>query len=501
MESSLFVLLLCTVSVWSATEPCLTRQFTASGECCKACNIGEGMIQPCGINQTVCETCIDSTTYSDTVSHTESCKPCTVCLGLKRIVAPCVETDDAVCACNYGYYLNKERNECEPCQSCGLGFGMMYPCSNQQDTMCESCPTGTFSDIDSSMDPCMPCKFCEDGESLLEDCTPMTDTVCHAVHPRWTHRTPSEMEPEDLSTSTTPDPLATHRPPTSYDPPSSHHPPSSHDLPPFHRPPSSPDLPSFHRPPFPHHPPSSHHPPYFRHPPSSHHPLSSHQPPSFHYPLSSHRPPSNRSYEASSISSTVTATTNTIMGSSQPIVTRGIADNLIPIYCSILAAVVVGLVAFIVFKRWNSCKQNKPRANNHPVNQTPSPEGEKLHSDSGISVDSQSLHDQQSQPQIQALKGGTHVYTSLSPTKQEEVEKLLNGSMEDTWRSLAGELGYKDDLIDTFTQEEHPVRALLSDWSGKDSATMEVLCSALRKIQREDIVESLYSESTATSPV
>ncbi|XP_030077044.1 tumor necrosis factor receptor superfamily member 16 isoform X2 [Microcaecilia unicolor] len=446
-------------------------EFTASGECCKACNVGEGMVHPCGINQTVCETCIDSSTYSDTVSHTEPCKPCTICLGLKRMVAPCVETDDAVCACNYGYYLNKKSSECEPCQSCGLGFGMMFPCSNQQDTICEPCPDGTFSDMDNSMDPCMPCKFCEEGESLLEECTPMTDTVCIAFHPRWTQPTPSKMAPASPTTSTTPDPLATHRPPPTHDPPFFH------------------DLPHSRRPPFFHHPPSSHRPPFFHHPPSSHHP------PSFH------RPPSNRSFEASSISSTVTATTNTIMGSSQPIVTHGIADNLIPIYCSILAAVVVGLVAFIVFKRWNSCKQNKPRANNHPVNQTPSPEGEKLHSDSGISVDSQSLHDQQPQPQMQALKGGTHLYTSLSPTKQEEVEKLLNGSMEDTWRNLAGELGYKDDLIDTFTQEEYPVRALLSDWSSKDSATMEVLCSALRKIQREDIVESLYSESTATSPV
>lgn len=41
----------------------------------------------------------------------------------------------------------------------------------------------------------------------------------------------------------------------------------------------------------------------------------------------------------------------TVMGSSQPVVSRGTADNLIPVYCSILAAVVVGLVAYIAFKR------------------------------------------------------------------------------------------------------------------------------------------------------
>lgn len=52
--------------------------------------------------------------------------------------------------------------------------------------------------------------------------------------------------------------------------------------------------------------------------------------------------------------STMADTVTTVMGSSQPIVTRGTADNLIPVYCSILAAVVVGLGAYIAFKRWGT---------------------------------------------------------------------------------------------------------------------------------------------------
>lgn len=62
-------------------------------------------------------------------------------------------------------------------------------------------------------------------------------------------------------------------------------------------------------------------------------------------------------------------------------------------------------VEFFFTSRWNSCKQNKQGANNRPVNQTPSPEGEKLHSDSGISVDSQSLHDQPPQSQTASMQG------------------------------------------------------------------------------------------------
>lgn len=43
--------------------------------------------------------------------------------------------------------------------------------------------------------------------------------------------------------------------------------------------------------------------------------------------------------------------TTTTSGGSPTFLGHGLNENLIPIYCSILAAVVVGLVAYIVFKR------------------------------------------------------------------------------------------------------------------------------------------------------
>lgn len=101
-----------------------------------------------------------------------------------------------------------------------------------------------------------------------------------------------------------------------------------------------------------------------------------------------------------------------------------------------------------------------------------------------------------------ALKGDGNLYSSLPLTKREEVEKLLKGSAGDTWRHLAGELGYQPEHIDSFTHETCPVRALMASWGAQDSATLDALLAALRRIQRADIVESLCSsESTATSPV
>ncbi|KAG7504296.1 hypothetical protein JOB18_005767 [Solea senegalensis] len=108
----------------------------------------------------------------------------------------------------------------------------------------------------------------------------------------------------------------------------------------------------------------------------------------------------------------------------------GFNVNLIPIYSSILAAVVVGLVAYIVFKRWNNCKQNKQAANNRAAtnNQMVTPEGEKLHSDSGISVDSQSLQEQQQQ-QAQAE---VQSQPSRSHTQEQIVVRMDGGRQPDS---------------------------------------------------------------------
>lgn len=59
-QSDLLISPLTQVSFGGAQEACLTGLYTYSGECCRACNLGEGVAQPCGANQTVCEPCLDS---------------------------------------------------------------------------------------------------------------------------------------------------------------------------------------------------------------------------------------------------------------------------------------------------------------------------------------------------------------------------------------------------------------------------------------------------------
>ncbi|XP_057682050.1 tumor necrosis factor receptor superfamily member 16-like [Corythoichthys intestinalis] len=420
MNMILMTVLLGLARTSAKEEKCLSGQYTTDGKCCKQCPPGEGVVKPCGATQPVCAPCLDSETFSENFSHTERCQPCTKCTGLFRMETPCTDSNDAICVCNYGFYLNELSQRCEPCTKCPVGQGMLLSCEPHHDTMCEECGGDTYSDQESSREPCIPCTTCEEGEELLlQACTAVTDTVCQEQYP--------SISPTPFTAASTP----------TYD----------------------------------------------------------------DFPVGS--PPSDGPTDDDIGSSTTVADVD-----SHERIYHNLNDKLIPVYCSVLAAIVVGLVAFVVFKRWNSCKQNKQQANNctSNPNQTPSPEGEKLHSDSGISVDSQSLQEQLGQNQTHTVVTLDEDPCLLLPLHtRDKVEQLLfngadEGETEDDWRNLAGLLGYEEERIAAFRRDEHPVRALLSDWAAKDCASVDALRTALRKINRNDIAQSLALAPAAPKP-
>ncbi|KAG9267599.1 tumor necrosis factor receptor superfamily member 16 [Astyanax mexicanus] len=423
MLAAEFLLLVGVVAVFSAqNEVCKSRQYTTSGECCKQCLPGEGMVKPCGKAQTECEPCLDSETFSENFSHTEQCQKCTQCTGLLRMETPCTDANDAICVCDYGYFYSLLSNRCEACTTCPIGQGVLLRCEPDRDTVCEQCQDDTFSDQDSGLDPCLPCTVCED-QPELDNCSPVRDTICQD----WTDVTPlntsnSPIIPEELA-PVTPDVFPTDEPTDG----------ATESMP--------------------------------------------------------------------------------TVDPQQKKLGLGWGDNLIPFYISILPAVLLGIVVFIILKRCNNCKHaNKQEGSNRSgtanPSQTPSPEGEKLHSDSGISVDSQSLQDGQGL-QHTVVKMDSPLTLPLHAC--EEVEKLLShgcdgddstGAMQETdWCNLAGLLGYEEERIASFRQEERPIQALLSDWASQDSASVDTLCTALRKINREDIAQSIMLRPTATSAV
>uniref|UniRef100_A0A8C2EWX9 Nerve growth factor receptor b n=1 Tax=Cyprinus carpio TaxID=7962 RepID=A0A8C2EWX9_CYPCA len=388
-----FSAMLAVGEVLSTQDSCPSGSYTTSGECCKQCQPGEGVVTPCGATQTVCEPCLDSETFSENFSHTEQCQPCTPCSELMRMLTPCTDANDAVCVCDYGFFFSKMTGRCEICTVCPVGQGVLIRCNFDHDTMCEECVDDTYSDQETSFDPCMPCSVCDQPEMELRSCTPFSDAVCQGSRQ-------SSLSSNVLLLNFTI---------------------------------------------------------FFCSPPDS--------------------------------------PTESVTTADPGLKRLGLSKNLIPIYTSILAAVLLGLVAFIIFKWWNSCKKNKQGGNNRACSanpsQTPSPEGEKRLSKSVFKID-----------------GGSGL--SLPLHTREEVEKLLNrtcegeesGANEDTdWCSLAGLLGYKEEHIANFKQEERPIQALLSHWASQDSANIDSLCTALKKINREDIAQSITVKPTATSTV
>lgn len=175
-------------------------------------------------------------------------------------------------------------------------------------------------------------------------------------------------------------------------------------------------------------------------------------------------------------------------------------EDIIPVYCSLLAAVVVGLLAYVAFKCWRTCRQKQQLAKARAGDVGTCPEGEKLHSDSGVFLDTHSLQEPHQPAKAPYPEG--HPFSAVPPQRQEELERLLeSGGPGGDWRSLAARLGFSPDAIGTFGRGQAPTRTLLSAWASAEGATLETLCQALAAIGRHDAAQRLVAPGDATSAV
>uniref|UniRef100_A0A3Q3DH49 Neurotrophin receptor associated death domain n=1 Tax=Hippocampus comes TaxID=109280 RepID=A0A3Q3DH49_HIPCM len=142
------------------------------------------------------------------------------------------------------------------------------------------------------------------------------------------------------------------------------------------------------------------------------------------------------------------------------------SSNNILVYVSVLAAVVLGLLVYVAYKCWRSCKQKKALSKMRAAELGASPEGEKLQSDSGVFLDSQSLQDNQTcKGTKRDSKQDTRLYVNLAPARQEEIERLLQEGAGGGWRQLGQALGYETEQLDLFGHGEAPAHTLLSNWA------------------------------------
>ncbi|XP_033836975.1 tumor necrosis factor receptor superfamily member 16 [Periophthalmus magnuspinnatus] len=171
------------------------------------------------------------------------------------------------------------------------------------------------------------------------------------------------------------------------------------------------------------------------------------------------------------------------------------------VYVSVLAAVVLGLLVYVAYKCWRTCKQKKALTKARAAEMGTSTEAEKLQSDSGVFLDSHSIMDNlPSKGTKRDSKLDNRLYVNLPPHRQEELESLLQEGGPG-WRELGVALGYESDQLELFGRGEAPAHTLLSNWSQKEGSTLGLLSSALARIERADVVTALMTPSQGVSVV
>ncbi|XP_070247226.1 death domain-containing membrane protein NRADD-like isoform X2 [Myotis yumanensis] len=165
----------------------------------------------------------------------------------------------------------------------------------------------------------------------------------------------------------------------------------------------------------------------------------------------------------------------------------GAAGSSIPVYCALLATVVLGLLAYVAFKCWRSHQQRQQLAKARAA-ELGALDRDPGHGESSVFLDSPS--GQGPHPEL-----GRRLYLHLPQQQQEEVERLLgvSGDPDKGWQGLAGRLGYQTEAVETMARGPAPACALLRDWAvqGGSGATLRVLEDALAAMGREDVVRVL----------
>ncbi|XP_037354582.2 tumor necrosis factor receptor superfamily member 14-like [Talpa occidentalis] len=171
-----------------AVGPCTEEEYLVGAECCPKCSPGYRVKQACGeYTGTVCVRCAPGT-YTAHLNGLKECLPCRDCspaLGLETR-RECSTTGDAVCGCAPGHVCVLEHGDsctqCQPHTACRPGQSVRQRGTEQQDTLCEDCPPGTFSP-DGTLEQCQPHVACRPGQSVRQRGTERQDTLCEDCPP------------------------------------------------------------------------------------------------------------------------------------------------------------------------------------------------------------------------------------------------------------------------------------------------------------------------------
>ncbi|XP_053190809.1 tumor necrosis factor receptor superfamily member 6B-like [Scomber japonicus] len=92
-------------------------------------------------------------------NHIGKCLRCSVCDFNQVATSACTADSDVQCECRQGYYNIDDM--CMRHSQCPVGEGVLANGTATEDTVCQTCPDGTYSDIASNQQSCMQHQNCE----------------------------------------------------------------------------------------------------------------------------------------------------------------------------------------------------------------------------------------------------------------------------------------------------------------------------------------------------
>ncbi|XP_069506710.1 uncharacterized protein [Ambystoma mexicanum] len=133
-----------------------------ANKCCRRCPAGTYKRADCSsaADDTICDPC-GQREYMDHENYMLKCRPCSFCDDSHHeVVANCTATHDTQCACSKGFTCreppdHKSTCDCIKIQACGPGQGVLKKATPFVDTVCQSCPNGTYSDVTDTTSPCL----------------------------------------------------------------------------------------------------------------------------------------------------------------------------------------------------------------------------------------------------------------------------------------------------------------------------------------------------------
>ncbi|XP_054440000.1 tumor necrosis factor receptor superfamily member 14 isoform X2 [Pteronotus mesoamericanus] len=169
---------------------CKQDEYPVGGSCCPKCSPGYRVKQACEEHRvTLCVPCTAGT-YTAHLNGLQECLQCRVCdRDMGQVTRKeCSRTADTVCGCAHGHFcVSHDGDECAVCSPhsvCRPGQRVRGAGSEQQDTVCEDCPPGTFSPNGTLAD-CLPWTQCSGlFEKQAKPGTNSRDVTCSSW-PLW----------------------------------------------------------------------------------------------------------------------------------------------------------------------------------------------------------------------------------------------------------------------------------------------------------------------------